>query len=191
VKGKPYGIIFLLLILGVSAGIYWKGSFNNKSPIVADSQIVEESMQGVRALRFDNQGHLNQEIHMQQWLRYQDTTVTQMIQPSLRVHATDGSLWDISAQNGEGFQEDMGKPLEKIHLFNNVIVKRTAKKADRWLTLTTTSLLFFPQEAMALTDDPVMIVGPNLQMKAQGLRADLDRHSIEFLKRVNSVYVPT
>lgn len=145
-------------------------------------------MTGVHAQRFDNEGHVIQDIKMQSWLHYKGETVTQMVYPSLRAYHADGRIWELSANEGEGFQAQMGGKLDKLHLSHDVVVQQLGHHSDFWLEMKTDNLLFFPQQPIALTDDPVIVTGPGIKVHAVGMRAYLDRHEIEFLKDVKCHY---
>ena len=159
-----------------------------KSSVSFEKKIIQESMQGVHAKRFDLHGRLIQIVTMKSWLRYQGETVSHMISPALQIYHQDGTLWDISSARGEGFQTRMDGKLEKLHLSDNVIVKQSGYPNQFWWELTTQNLDFFTKRPMASTDDPVFIKGPGLQIQATGIRAFLEQHYVQFVKNVTTVY---
>ncbi len=173
--------IFIIISLKFAPEV----SFTNQAP----TAIIDESMVGVHAQRFDHEGRLAQVVSMDSWVHHKGQTVTQMVAPTLKVYPLDGSAWFISAKNGEGFATEMGGQLEKLHLSQNVVVERIGHINDKGWQLKTETLLFFPQQPTALTDAPVAVYGQGMEIHALGMRAYLNRHHIEFLKDVNCSYV--
>lgn len=150
--------------------------------------LIEESLEGVSAYRFNEQGHLYQVVKMQSWLHYKGAPISQMASPTLKVYQPDGSIWHISAQNGKGFHTQMNGRIEKIQLSKNVVVDRSTLQSKAWLKLTTQLLTFFPNQPLVTTEEAVMVEGPQLKIQAKGMRAHLDHQAIEFLKDVKSSY---
>lgn len=157
------------------------------NPFTEKEAPIDQSMHGVNLLRFNKTGHLAQAITMQSWFHHKGQTVTQMIMPTMKVYHPDGSIWNISAKQGIGFQTPINGKVEKLQLSQNVVVQRQDAN-NSWLKLTTQTLLLFPLKQSALTNDPVHVDGPGVEINALGMRAQLDRQNIEFLKDVNSRY---
>lgn len=181
------GAICLLFILGyVGYSLY-------SSPLtqIAESSapaIIQELMTGVHAKRYDVTGRLIQVVTIQSWTQLKGENVTHMIAPTLKAFHSDGSLWDISADKGEGFQADIGTKIDKLLLSENVSVKQFGQSEKNEWELTTQELLFFPQQPTALTDAPIVVNGNGLEIHAVGLRAYLDSHRVEFIKDVKTYY---
>jgi len=189
VKKPIIGSILLIAVVAAAIIFYTSHGFT-PTPPRQDPRVIEESMQNVRAVRFDDNGQYHQTITMAQWLRYQGSTVTHMIRPTVSLQAKDSSQWHISANQGQGAHTALHQ-FSQIHLFDNVIIQRNPDDKNHWLQLSTGSLLFFPQKFEAFTQNPIHIRGPHLSLEAQGLHANLNEHSIEFLQKVTSVYAPS
>lgn len=178
---------FILLLMGLGGSSYFY--FTPSTPIIAPpDSIVEESMSLIRATRFDKEGRLNQTITMDSWQHLKNETVTTMVAPQLKMIYENGTICEISAQKGEGFQADMKGPFEKLHLIENVVVQQIGQSPDAWWELNTNSLLYFPLSETAMTDDSVTVLSPSLSVQAQGLRAYLNQQRVEFIHRVTSHY---
>lgn len=183
----------LLFIAALLAAIYF---FNFFSPEIAtkstdaNNDILEETMKGVSAKRYDKNGKLIQVLEMDSWSHLKGQTTTQMLQPHLTVYQDNGSCLTVSSAQGEGYQSKMGSQIDQLKLINQVNVKQTNPKTQSWWELRTTSLLLFPKDPnpRALTDDKVTVYAPSLKIEAQGLRADLNRETVEFLHQVKTFY---
>jgi LPS export ABC transporter protein LptC len=184
---KVYVGIFLLLILGMLTIIASKkSSYTAYQPQV--KSVIEQSMSGVNAKRFDKEGHLTQVVNMQSWVHYQGQNVNQMIKPTLEMFHHDGGIWNISAERGEGFQIDTKGKLEKLQLSQDVLVTRTDSLKNTMWELKTQELTYFPEQSSALTDSSVIVNGPGIEIHAIGLRANLENHAVELLKEVKTHY---
>jgi len=184
---RIYAIFFSLLLIAIVVMLY------RASPTAAllyfrPQAILEESMTDVQAWRFDKEGRLIQAVEMQSWLHYKDQTTSQMISPRLKMYHLDGSLWNISAKTGESFQTQIHGKLEKLKLSQDVIVLRSTQENQKAWELKTQHLLFLAQNPRAMTDGAVVVNGPGMTIHATGLRADLEKHTLEFLKDVRTDY---
>lgn len=186
---RSYLIASILIVLGFII-LVMHLTPKMAAPAMTNTALVEESMEGVSAYRFDDQGRLYQVVKMQSWLHYKGAEISQMLVPSLKVYHPDGSIWHIAAQTGESFHSHLHSPIEKIQLSRNVVVDRQMLHSEGWLKLTTQILTFFPNQPLATTNEPVVVESPQLKIHAQGMRAHLDRQAIEFLKDVKSSYAP-
>lgn len=183
-----------LFLLGLIAflAMYW-GRISSPTPISVNEQaILDESMKGVQALRFDKQGNLIQILTMQAGWHHKGESVTHMVAPYLKIIQSNGALWDISAKTGESIQNTLGGKIQQLRLSEDVIVQQvitgSASKKDFWWKLKTPNLLFIEENALALTEDPVIIQTLGSETRAVGMRAHLDHHYVELLNHVDTHY---
>lgn len=157
---------------------------------VEDMAIVEEAMKGVCAHRFDKNGKLIQVVEMDSWLHHKGQTMTQMFAPHLTMHQKNGTSLTVFGLKGEGYQNKMGTQIDKLKLTEEVSVKQVNPKTDSSWELKTASLVFFPKEPnpSAETDDKVTVYAPGLTIEGQGMRADLNRETVELLNQVKTFY---
>lgn len=181
------GILSIILLASLAGSGYFFLS-PQQAPASDSSSLVEESMTGVYATRYDKEGRLNQIVSIESWQHIKNDTVTSMIHPTLKMHYPNGNVCEISANQGEAFQTNLKSPLEKLHLMENVVVHQLGQAPDAWWELKTTNLLYFPGSETALTDDPVTVLGPSMLIQAHGIRAYLNDHRVEFINQVTSRY---
>lgn len=174
--------------MALLAWVFLRLPSEQKSPLLEEKKVIEESMKKVQAQRFDENGRLIQVVTMASWSHYKDSPTTQMTFPTLKIYHQDGSLWDISSDHGESFQDQMRGKLQKLQLSENVVLQQVGCPDNFWWELKTQHLLFFVKSPMATTDDPVVVKGPGLLIRATGIRAYLDHHYIEFVKNVKTQY---
>lgn len=177
--------IFLMILLSI---LFLRLPSQQKTPLPLEKKIIQESMKGVQAQRFDQDGKLIQVATMESWFHYKDDPTSQMRFPTLKIFHQDGSMWDICADKGESFQAQINGKLEKLKLSENVVVQQLGGTNFFWWELKTQHLLFFVKNPMAFTEDPVIVKGPDLLIRANGIRAYFDRQYLEFIKDVETRY---
>ncbi len=183
---RSYLALFLLLALTI---IFIS---SKRQPILSlapkSDLIVEQSMNDIKAMRFDKEGRLIQEVTMRSWCHYQGQTTSQLLAPKLTLYHADGGTWDIAALKGQSFQTQMNGKLEKLQLSENVNVVHMNPDKHPW-DLKTQHMVFYPQTSLAQTSDPVVVNGNGVEIHAIGMNANLKEHTIELLKNVKSHYV--
>lgn len=189
----PYRIL-TIASLGLGAILFF--AFLNPYPTLdvkpaqQNSAILEEAMKGVTAQRFDKNGKLIQIVQMESWSHNKGQAITHMIAPCLTLNQQNGSKLTVSGKEGEGYQSKMGTQIDKLQLTHDVSIKQINPNMENFWELKTASLLFFPKDPnpTAQTDDTVTVYSPSLTIKAEGMRADLHRETIEFLHQVKTFY---
>lgn len=177
--------IALLLCAGAS---YWFFLSPNNTSTNATTTLIEESMSGVKAKKYDKTGHLHQTISMAKWEHLKGDTVTSMQLPALTLYYPNGKICEISADLGEGFHADLKGPLEKLHLIKNVVIQQIGERPEAWWELKTASILYFPSSQTAMTDEWVTVLSPSATIQSQGMKIYLDKQRVEFMNQVTSQY---
>lgn len=117
---------------------------------------------------------------------YPKTEMIYFSTPSVTVYPNAGALWQISAQHGKTW----GKHIDKIYLWEEVIISRPKDKNIRFSTLTTTEIYYYPPTKIAYTDKPVTITQPGTLVKSIGLQANFNTGIINLLSQARGHYVP-
>lgn len=172
-------------------GIVWSAYSFFRSPTMALSSapmLLEESLSGIQAIRFDKQGNVRQVLNVAKWQHLKNETLSTMLYPHLTLHDRDGRVCHISADRGESFQASLKNSIEKLHLTENVVIRHLSTASESSWELKTDNVLYFPHSSIALTDDPVTLLGPAAVVHAHGMRAYLDQRRVEFLHEVQSQY---
>lgn len=175
----------LLSLSGLSSLFFFSSS---STPLSVKDKLIEESMSGVRATRFDKEGNLHQAITMMNWQHIKDETTTSMQSPSLTLYYPDGKVCEISADLGEGFHADLKGHFDKLHLMKNVVIQQINQKANAWWELKTSSLVYFPTSQTAMTDEKVTVISPFVTMESQGMKIYIEQQRVDFINQVSSEY---
>ena len=91
--------------------------------------------------------------------------------------------WIITADNG---QSQAG--VSQVHLWGNVKLLQPPARNSHNMTMTTSSLIIFPEKQLAQTDQPVVITEPGTVINGVGLRANLNTGEIQLLSQARGVY---
>ena len=183
---RSYLALFLLLALTIIFISSKRQPIQSLAP--KTDLIIEQSMSDIKAMRFDKEGHLTQEVTMTSWCHYQGQTISQLHAPTLTLFHADGGTWNVSALKGQSFQTQINGKLDKLLLTENVSVVHQNPDKHPW-DLKTQHMMFYPQTSLAETSDPVVVNGSGVEIHAIGMNANLKEHTIELLKNVKSYYV--
>lgn len=180
-----------LLGLGFITLLYVTFTRQTTAPLLPQKSIPfnDELMEDVHAIQFDEAGHLTQILTVAQWQHQHGAPTAEWINPHLTLLGEKGT-WTFSAKHGTSNQQELWGHIQEMHLSRNIVVHHTAPapttENDWWLK--TEYLLILPDQQRAETTHTVWVDGPWMNMKSQGLKADLTKDSIEFLNTVNSHY---
>ena len=136
---------------------------------------------------FSKEGHLKNELSANYWAYQPETEGSTLTMPHLVIYKPDGSLWTIDANRGFIKQANIAT-LDQINLHNNVVISRPASNTIFPITLETPDLYYQPHKEYAETDQCVTMKKPGLKISGIGMRAFLDKGSVELLRDVKTYY---
>jgi LPS export ABC transporter protein LptC len=139
---------------------------------------------------FTTEGLLKNKLSANYWAYQPETEGSTLTTPHLVIYKPDGSLWTINADRGFIKQANIGT-LDQIDLHDNVVINRPAAGTIVPLTLETKDLYYQPNKEYAETDQFVVMTKPGLKISGIGMRAFLDKGSVELLRDVKTYYTST
>jgi lipopolysaccharide export system protein LptC len=139
---------------------------------------------------FTTEGLLKNELSADYWAYQPETEGSTLTTPHLVIYKPNGILWAIDAERGFIKQANIGT-LDQIDLQNNVVIKRPATGTFVPMTLETNALSYQPSKEYAETDQLVVMKKPGLKISGIGMRAFLDKGSVELLHDVKTYYTST
>lgn len=104
--------------------------------------------------------------------------------PHITLSETNQSYWDIHAQKGYTFKNDV------FTLIHNVKIEQPASIHKPATLLTTEKISYYSKEKQAKTTDAVTIQQAENKVHAIGMNADLAENKIELLSQVRGRYEP-
>lgn len=148
---------------------------------------LDAVMEDVEIRQFDQSGQLTQILTVAQWQHRQHAETAEWQRPRLKLFNKNGT-WNLTAKQGTSIQKKLWGHIDEMHLSQDIVLDHTPLHAQNDWHLKTEYLLLLPDAQIAQTPNTVWIEGPWMQMKAQGLKADFKRESIQFVKTVDSRY---
>lgn len=121
---------------------------------------------GIRMTSFNASGQRHYELLADQVVHYPQSDVTDFERPRLSYQSNEGEL-RISADRGESTANT-----EVVHLAGNVVVFREGAGENPDLSMNSDTLMYWPDDQRAFTDDPVVLKHGNISAHGNGLRAD-------------------
>ncbi len=183
---RAYSGFFLLLTIGFVTFSFKKTADTQYVP--KPQSIIDQSLKGIFAQRFDEMGNLSQVLSMDSWQHKQGDMVSALTSPHLILYQPNGEHWIIRAKHGLSKQTQVHGKIETLDLSQDVMITRFTDPADR-ITLNTPYLVLEVPQSIAFTKENVVIIGDGMSIEAQGMRANLKDHTINLLSNVKSHYV--
>jgi lipopolysaccharide export system protein LptC len=134
-------------------------------------------------LGMDENGNLHNQIYLPKMTHYIKNNTSEFTDPQIIIYGKNHEPWLITAKFG---QSKFG--VEEVQLWKNVKIHQPAGPKNRELTITTSSLTFFPKHQSASTDEAITIAQPGAVVNSVGLRANLNKGEVQLLSRAKGVY---
>jgi lipopolysaccharide export system protein LptC len=187
--GDRFGSWFPLVLLGfVAALTFWLDRVV-QPPGRSLSSIVRHDpdyvVDGLSAVRTDQQGRVKDTLRAQKMTHYPDDDVTVLEAPRLMTYAEDRTPVSVTSRNAL-----MSGNGENVYFENEVRVVRAATGKDGELVLETEYLHVIPDANTAKTDRPVTIRNAAGVVTASGLELNSETRVLKLQGRVKGVFEP-
>jgi LPS export ABC transporter protein LptC len=179
-------ILIFLALLSVALLFYVKSADHKPRNIHVETK-PQEYMADFFVTLFTEDGLVKNKLSGDYWAYQPETNGSTLKRPHLIVYKPDGSVWIIDAKQAFVKQPNIGT-LDDIVLHNNVVIHRPATGTFVPITLETNALLYQPSKSYAESDELVTLTKPDLKVSGIGMRAFLDKDSVELLHNVKAAY---
>lgn len=174
----------LLPLLALLAAAYWLNQQVQPLPAKPDSSKRHDPdfmVNNFSATSLNKQGTPHFMITAQKMLHYPDDDSTHLEAPQITSLSADRSALHASARNGS----ISGKG-DEIFLRDDVKIIRAANARQSELVFTTNYLHIIPDQDLADTDQPVILVDAHNRISAIGMQLDNKTRVIKLLAHVSS-----
>ncbi len=137
------------------------------------------------ATTLDENGKVRFVMSAKKLWHYPDDDTTHLELPRVESMAAERPPMRMAALNGE-----LSSKGDEIFLRNKVTIVRPAYAGKSELTFSSNYLRVVPQQDIADSDQPVKMVDAHTTLNAVGMKLDNKAHTIKFLSRVKTEYVP-
>ena len=127
-------------------------------------------------------GSLHYTLKAAEIRHYPDDDTNDLIQPSLVYLSAKGPTLTTTADSGQTRDDN-----ERVDLFGNVRIHRSATKKDEAMIATTTELTIFPNEETAFTKSPVRITKGQSWATGVGFQMDNRAQTYVFESRARAL----
>lgn len=153
-----------------------------------EEQFPEAYLIDSETRRFDAEGRLHYHLTSERADQFQylpdqtsDLDYSLIVQPQMSMYGETDDPWHLRADMGQSNAEG-----DRIELWDNVRAWQDTEAGRS--ELTTPALVIFPARQFAETDKAVKMRSPQGVTDAVGMRADLERDTIELLSEVRGTY---
>lgn len=183
---RNHFILIVLALLSIALLFYVKSA--DHKPRNRQAEIKpQEYMANFFVTIFTEDGLIKNKLSGDYWAYQPKINGSTLTTPHLMVYKPDGSVWIIDAKHAFVKQPNIGT-FDEITLKNNVIIHRPAMGTITPITLKTETLLYQPSKEYAESDQLVTLIKPDLTVSGIGMRAFLDKDSVELLHNVKAAY---
>lgn len=134
-------------------------------------------------VKFDASGNINNHFYASKITHFGDQNNYVFDNPIMQMYNAGEQPWMITAQKGSSEQ---GK--SKIYLWGKVQLKQGSGGNSNDFSITTTSLMVYPDTKFAETTDAVTIIQGASIAKTIGAKANFKSGTVELLSHVNCEY---
>ena len=179
---------FVLLVF-LAALSFWLERFV-QPPGTSGSAAVRHDpdyiVDGLSAVRMDEQGRVKHTLRAQKMTHFPDDDVTVLVQPRFTTFA-ERSRTPVTVTSRDAHMSGNG---ENVYFENDVRVVRAAVGDQSELTLETPYLHVIPDDNVAKTNRPVTIRNATGVVNAAGLELNSETRVLNLQGRVKGVYQP-
>jgi lipopolysaccharide export system protein LptC len=193
----PYNRTWILLVLLLIAGGIAIVVLERQSTRLTDPPPMSQGepdfiMQGAQISQFDVEGHLRYQLAAEEIRHFEIDALTRMLQPRITLHDGADAVWQVRARTGTLHRPEENANEESVTLADEVVVEQT-RNGER-VSLSTQSLLLYPNRQYAETDQDVTIETHVGRTTATGLKGDLRLGTISLHstgdRRVHTIVQP-
>lgn len=141
------------------------------------------SFYDLHAKEYNDNGVKTQSLVSQKLIHSVSSNESQLEHPKIQIVKND-SPWNIEADNA-----NVSDNQQKVELMGHVVI-RQFKNNQVISQLKTDKLTYYPNSQTIKTQADVTFSQQGLTIQAQGLIADLNKQTVEFRRKIRSVYVP-
>lgn len=158
----------------------------HSSPIQTKQAIPDFFAKNFQIVQMNENGSPKNVLKSTYAEHYPKTEMIYLAAPSVSIHSSTGTLWKIAAEHGKTW----GKHIDKVYLWENVIISRPNDENTQAPTLTTTEIYYYPPTKIAYTDKPITVTQPGGIVNSIGLQANFNTGIISLLSQARGHYVP-
>lgn len=175
-----------LAILAVisGTGVYqWRLHHPLKVKLVGD--YVDTIVEHLEVRRYDETGHLIQDLKSPYTEHYSLSRTTHFKQPVVLVYPTKAgrAVWQMTAGKGV-----LSRDKDRIDLSDGVDMHEVVNRGGKQLL--TSELTWFNSKKIAVTDQAISATEPGVKVTAVGATFDQNSEVIQLLNQVTSTYQP-
>lgn len=155
----------------------------------ASVPLIEELMSDAKALQFDRQGNIAQQLDIKKIFHTKGESITHLVKPKVILKQLDGSTWKITANTGKSLHTKNGNKFTHLELRDHVkIMQFVMNNKEAVWSLATDFMVIYPKTKTIYTPAPIKIDHHNLTISAQGLSGDLKIQKMVLLNHVKTQY---
>lgn len=171
------------LAFGLSAWSLFIAYHGEKLGLQEDEGKPDAFMEDVVATMINKEGKPSLRMAASKMTHYISNDSTEITNPQLTFYRDSPVPWHLQANYARALQG-----LSQLLLWDKVIIDHPGDLENEKTTFSTSTLTVFPQQQIAMTQDPVTLRQPNTEVHAVGMNADLASGNVMLLSKTEGKY---
>lgn len=164
------------------AFIFYRPTVN---PTSTAPELPDAIMENVVSVIYDKLGKPRLKIATPRMVHYIENDVTNLTTPEVTLYRKSPQPWRITAHYAKATDGT-----DNVDFWDNVIIQHNGDLHAPTTLIKTPTLTVHPDSQTAQTNDPIMLIQPNIVVKSVGMFADMDNGNIKLLSEAIGEYVP-
>jgi len=181
-------IISVLLILAVTLSAWSILMTTKPAKIIATdaSDQPDAFIEGVSTVILNKQGLPTLKVQSPKMVHYQLNDSTDIEKPHIIVYRDSPEPWHIHAEYAKATHG-----LDQIVFWDHVLIFHKSDPVHPTTTMRTSTLTVLPNQQIAKTADPVLLLQPDTTIHAIGMLANMKEGTVKLLSEARGDYVPS
>jgi len=179
-------LIGLLIFLALFTVLEHQQTLNQSSSV--QYKQPQEYMKHVHVTHFTETGTIKDQIKAKYWAYVPEKEISTLDTPHLIIVKPGEANWTVDAKSGRAHHPTLQSKVEKLELWDSVVVDRAKTKTHEPITVTSEKLIYFPENDYVESDLFVKLIKPGLIVTGIGMHGYLDKNWVELLKDVTTQY---
>lgn len=147
------------------------------------SDVPDSFMIDVSAIKLNAEGKPHYSLIAQNVKHYIQDDMSLIQDPFFTFYPIGEPSWTVKSKMAKVIHGS-----EKAWLTDHVFAQQPPGLHSRNLTLTTSRMTLYPDQALAVTDQPVTVVQPDSVIHSIGMQVDMNKNSVKFLSHTHGNY---
>jgi lipopolysaccharide export system protein LptC len=177
--------ILVVSLISLAGILFWQTSSIETAP-TSKSIAYDAFGENIISTQYDTAGKTRYEFHAPNLQHYKTNNTTIIEHPTFYMYDKQDQPWKITSELASA-----ANGLKQIQLLNDVNISGEDTDSFKNLLFISQQAHYYPEEGMAVSYEPVTIIQPGVNLRANGMKVFFKENKIQLLSSVKGEYDPT